>query len=69
MPVISRNNNITSRAVQCHNDLLITTNESILIIDSACDQSIISLSSFVVGKFIGIKYGVNGALPDMKSTE
>ena len=69
MPVISRNNNITSRAVKRHNDLLITTNESILIIDSACDQSIISLSSFVIGQFTGIRYGIHGALENMKSSE
>ena len=69
MSVISRNNNITSRVVKRHNDLLITTNECILIIDSACDQSIISLSSFVIGQFTGIKYNVHGALEDMKSSE
>jgi len=48
--------------------LLISSNdENILIIDSACDQSIVSNSSFVVEHYTGVFYGVDGALPSMKS--
>ena len=39
-----------------------------MIIDSGCDQSIISISSFVIGCRTGIKYSVDGALDDMKSS-
>ena len=48
--------------------MLISSNdENILIIDSACDQSIVSNSSFVVEHYTGVFYGVDGALPSMKS--
>jgi hypothetical protein len=41
--------------------LLISSNdENILIIDSACDQTIVSGSSFIVEQFTGIFYGVDG---------
>ena len=44
-------------------------NENILVVDSGCDQSIVSYSSFVVGCRTGISYSVDGALDDMKSKE
>ena len=66
------NNNINktlkSRVVTVNNDLVVCDrSDNVLIIDSGCDQSIISISSFVIGCRTGIKYSVDGALDDMKS--
>ena len=61
------NKTIISRLIKRNNDLVICSDESVLIVDSGCDQSIISVSSFVVGCHTGIKYSVDGALDDMKS--
>ena len=40
-----------------------------MIIDSGCDQCIISKNSFIVGQFTGITFDVDGALSDMKSVK
>ena len=51
-------------------DLLISSNdETILIIDSACDQSIVDRLTFVVQQFTSVVYNLDGVLPSMKSHE
>ena len=62
------NSTLNSISIRIINDLFVSSiNEEILVVDSGCDQSIISYSSFVVGCHTGIQYSVDGALGDMKS--
>ena len=49
------NNKLISRSIRIINDLVVSScDESILVVDSGCDQSIVSCSSFVVGYHTGI---------------
>ena len=56
------------RKVTRYDNLVITNGEDILVIDNGCDQSIISINSFVVNTFTGVLFNVGGALGSMKST-
>ena len=55
------------RRVKNQGDLVITTNEDILIIDNGCDQSIINNNSFLTLISTGAFYNIGGALCSMKS--
>ena len=55
------------KVTRCDN-LVVTHGENILVIDNGCDQSIISINSFVVNTFTGVLFNVGGALGSMKST-
>ena len=56
------------RRVDYVEDLIITTNENIMVIDNGCDQSIINLSSFLIQSFAGVMYNVGGALHSMSAS-
>ena len=49
-------------------NLVFTTNESVLVINNGCDQTIININSFLIYTFAGVKYKVNGALSKMSSS-
>jgi hypothetical protein len=55
------------RRVKNQGDLVITTNENILIIDNGCDQSIINQNSFLTLTSTGTFYNIGGALCSMTS--
>ena len=57
-----------SRRVEYLDDLVITHDEDILVVDNGCDQSIININSFFVKSFAGVMYHVGGALRGMRST-
>ena len=59
---------INIRKVTRYDNLVVTHGENILVIDNGCDQSIISINSFVVNTFTGVLFNVGGALGSMKST-
>ena len=42
--------------------------ENILIIDNGCDQSIITLTSFLVHNYTGVYIHVNGAMKSMQGS-
>ena len=52
-----------------NNNLVITFNENILVIDNSCDQTIVNINDFLIESFTGIKFNVEGALNSMKSTK
>lgn len=54
--------------VEHNSDLVIVTDESILVIDHSCDQSIININSFLIQTFTGVSFKINGALSEMKTT-
>ena len=39
-------------------DIVISLNENLLIIDNGCDQTILDLNSFLVQYFAGIKFAI-----------
>ena len=49
-------------------DLIIRTDENIMVIDNTCDQSIININAFYVTSFAGVLYNVGGALQGMSSS-
>ena len=55
------------KVTRCDN-LVVTHGKNILVIDNGCDQSIISINSFVVNTFTGVLFNVGEALGSMKST-
>ena len=56
------------RRVEQINNLLITTEENIMVIDNGCDQTIINNNSFLVQSFAGVIFNVGGALQGMSSS-
>ena len=54
------------RRVEYLNNLVITTDEPIMVIDNGCDQSIINTNSFLVKSFAGVIFEVGGALNAMQ---
>ena len=60
---------MSKRCLHGIGDLVICTDENIIITDSGCDQSIINLNSFLVQSFTGIYYNVGGALQGMHSND
>ena len=56
------------RRVEYIDDLVITHDENILVVDNGCDQSIININSFFVKSFAGVLYNVGGALRGMRSS-
>ena len=59
---------MSCRRVEFIDDLCITTNEPILVVDNGCDQSIIHINAFYVTSFAGVLYNIGGALNGMSST-
>ena len=57
------------RRVEYIDDLVITHDENILVVDNGCDQSIININSFFVKSFAGVSYNVGGAFWDMCSSD
>ena len=57
------------RRVEFIDELCITTNENILVVDNGCDQTIININSFIIKSFAGVLFNVGGALHDMKSSQ
>ena len=49
-------------------DLVISTNEQIMVIDNGCDQTIINITSFLVQSFTGAYVNIGGALSTMSSS-
>ena len=49
-------------------DLVISTNEQIMVIDNGCDQTIININSFLVQSFTGEYVNIGGALSTMSSS-
>ena len=49
-------------------DLLITSDENVLIMDNGCDQSIININAFLISTHLGVYYSVGGALQGMHSS-
>ena len=60
---------ISSRKVTLVQDLVISLDEEILIIDNGCDQTIINLNSYLIVTHTGIFYNVDGALDCMSSSK
>jgi len=60
---------MSKRRVQRIHDLVITTDESILISDSGCDQSIVNSNSFLIETHTGTYYNVGGALHGMSASD
>jgi hypothetical protein len=60
---------MSSRRVQRIKDLVITTDENILISDSGCDQTIINLNAFLIQTYTGEYFNIGGALQGMKSSD
>ena len=58
---------MSKRCLHGIGDLVICTDENIIITDSGCDQSIINFNSFLVQTFTGIYYNIGGALQGMHS--
>ena len=58
---------ITARRLTYVDDLCISFDENILVIDNGCDQSIVNINSSLVQYFAGIYYNVGGAISTMKS--
>ena len=63
-----------AKKVNCHcveycNDLLITTDENIMVVDNGCNQSIISINSFLVKSFAGELFNVGVALHNIQSSQ
>ena len=56
------------RRVEQIDNLLITTEENIMVIDNGCDQTIINNNSFLVQSFAGVIFNVGGALQGMSSS-
>jgi hypothetical protein len=50
-------------------DLVISLDEEILIIDNGCDQTIININSYLIVTHTGIFYNVDGALDCMSSSK
>ena len=63
---VNNSSNLTCRSIKHFNDLTITSDESILVVDSGCDQSIVSNLVFKIGCRTGVFFDVNGALSGMK---
>ena len=59
---------IDSRRVEYLDNLVITTNEPIMVIDNGCDQSIININSFLVKSFAGVRFEIGGAIQGMGSS-
>ena len=57
---------LTCRSIKYINDLTVVNDESILVVDSGCDQSIVSNLVFKIGCRTGVFFDVNGALSGMK---
>ena len=55
------------RRVEYRHGLQISVDENIAVIDSGCDQCIISNNSFVVKSYSGVYYSIRGALNGMIS--
>ena len=60
---------MSSRRVQRIKDLVITTDENILISDSGCDQTIINLNAFLIQTYTGEYFNIGGALQGMHSSD
>ena len=60
---------VNCRRIEYLDDLVITTNENIMVVDNGCDQSIININSFLVQSFAGELFNVGGALHNMKSSQ
>ena len=60
---------IDCRRVEFIDELCITTNENIMVVDNGCDQLIINMNPFFIKSFAGVLYNVGGALYDMKSSK
>ena len=58
----------TARRLTYVDDLCISSDENILVIDNGCDQSIININSFLVQSFAGIYYKIRGTISTMKSS-
>ncbi len=56
---------IKLHCIQCVNDLVITEDENISIIDNGCNQSILNINSFLIQTHTGIYFSVGGALESM----
>ena len=50
-------------------DLLITSDENVLIMDNGYDQSIVNIIAFLVGTCLGVYYTLGGALNGMHSSD
>ena len=59
---------LNMRKVTRYDNLVVTHGENILVVDNGCDQSIISINSFIVNIFTGVLFNVGGSLGSMKST-
>ena len=60
---------ISSRKVTKIEDLVISLDEEILIIDNGCDQTIININSYLIVIHTGICFNVDGALDCMSSSK
>ena len=60
---------ISSRKVTLIEDLVISLDEEILIIDNGCDQTIININSYLIVTHTGIYFNVDGALDCMSSSK
>ena len=60
---------ISSRKLTKIEDLVISLDEEILIIDNGCDQTIININSDLIVTHTGIFYNVDGALDCMSSSK
>ena len=60
---------MSSRRVQRIKDLVITMDENILISDSGCDQTIITLNAFLIQTYTGKYFNIGGALQGMTSSD
>ena len=60
---------LTCRSIRYLYDLTLVSEENILVVDSGCDQSIVSNLAFRVGCRSGVFFNVDGVLSDMKSSQ
>ena len=56
---------MTRRISQLDDLVICDDEETILVIDNGCDQSIINLNSFVIGYHTGVFFNLGGALKGM----
>ena len=57
---------VMTRRITYKDDLVICDdNETILVVDNGCDQSIVNLNCFVIGLHTGVFYNLGGALEGM----
>ena len=57
------------RRVEYLNDLVITADENIMVVDNGCDQSIINVNSFLMKSFAGELFNIGGALNSVYSSQ